>query len=157
MKIVKILTITTGANAFFIPQWLQNDNDLTTATATTTFDNDCDCCDYDLPTTTTGDYATQGWTTTASTTTEKLTTTLEPESTFSTTTDGEYTPPDITTTTMTSTELKSTTNTPSSDLGPIITIDVIESADEEKTGDNPDEIVGDWWSNAYSYISDFFG
>merc|ERR1719392_466953 len=82
MKIVKIITITTSANAFFIPQWLQNDNDLTTTTATTTttFDNDCDCCDYDLPTTTTGDYATEGWTTTASTTTEKLTTTLEPES-----------------------------------------------------------------------------
>merc|ERR1719471_2165682 len=38
MKIVKILTITTGANAFFIPQWLQNDNDLTTTAivATTT-------------------------------------------------------------------------------------------------------------------------
>ena len=140
MKIVKILTITTGANAFFIPQWLQNDYD----------------CN-DLPTTTTGDYATEGWTTTASTTTEELTTTLEPESTFSTTTDGEYTPPDITTTTMTSTELTSTTNTPSSDLGPIITIAVIESADEEKTGDTPDEIVGDWWSNAYSYISHFFG
>merc|ERR1719461_1011811 len=151
MKIIKILTISTGANAFLIPQWFQNDNDLTT----TTFDNDYDC--YDLPTTTTGDYATEGWTTTASTTTEKLTTTLEPESKLTTTTDGEYTPPDITTTTMTSTELTSTTNTPSSDLGPIITIAVIESADEEKTGDTPDEIVGNWWSNAYSYISDFFG
>merc|ERR1719515_57175 len=142
MKIVKILTITTSANAFFIPQWLQNDNDY-----------DCN----DLPTTTTGDYATQGWTTTASTITEKLTTTLEPESMLTTTTDGEYTPPDITTTTMTSTELTSTTNTPSSDLGPIITIAVIESNGEEKTGDNPDEIVGGWLSNAYSYISDFFG
>ena len=157
MKIVKILTITTSAKAFFIPQWLQNDNDLTTTTttATATFDNDYDC--NDLPTTTTGDYATQGWTTTASTTTEELTTTLEPESMLTTTTDGEYTPPDITTTTMTSTELTSTTNTPSSDLGPIITIDVIESADEEKTGNNPDEIVGSWLSDAYSYISNFLG
>ena len=155
MKIVKILTITTSAKAFFIPQWLQNDNDLTTTTATTTttFDNDYDC--NDLPTTTTGDYATQGWTTTASTTTEKLTTITE--NMFTTTTDGEYTPPDITTTTMTSTELTSTTNTPSSDLGPIVTIDVIESADEEKTGDNPDEIVGGWFSDAYSYISNFLG
>merc|ERR1719158_2531761 len=155
MKIVKILTISTGANAFLIPQWFQNDNDLTTTT--TTFGNDYDCNDYDLPTTTTGDYATQGWTTTASTTTEELTTTLEPESMLTTTTDGEYTPPDITTTTMTSTELTSTTNSPSSDLGPIVTIDVIESADEEKTGDNPDEIVGGWLSDAYSYISYFFG
>merc|ERR1719150_1812322 len=92
MKIVKILTITTGANAFSLPQWFQS------------FDND-----YDLPTTTTGDYATEGWTTTASTTTEELTTTLEPGTTLTTTTDGEYTPPDITTTTIPSTELTSTT------------------------------------------------
>merc|ERR1719379_2474177 len=130
MKIVKILAITTAANARSLPQWLQN------------IDNDYD---YDLPTTT------------SSTTTEELTTTLEPETTLTTTTDGEYTPPDITTTTITSTELTSTTNTPSSDLGPTINIDVIESADEEKTGDNPDEIVGGWWSDAYSYISDLFG
>merc|ERR1712062_216811 len=85
------------------------------------FDND-----YDLPTTTTGDYTTEGWTTTASTTTEELTTTLEPGTTLTTTTDGEYTPPDITTTTIPSTELTSTTNTPSSDLGPVITVDVID-------------------------------
>merc|ERR1711990_1270837 len=93
MKIVKILTITTGANAFSLPEWFQN------------FDND-----YDLPTTTTGDYATEGWattarSTTASTTTEELTTTLDPGSALTTTTDGEYTPPDITTTTIPSTEL----------------------------------------------------
>merc|ERR1712012_1502488 len=138
MKIAKVITIAAGANAFSIPQWFHR-NDY----------------EYGL-TTTTGNYATEGWTTTASTTTEELTTTLEPESTLTTTTDGEYTPPDITTTTMTSTELTSTTLVPSNDLGPIITIDVIESGDEEKTGDNPDEIVGNWWSNAYSYISDFF-
>merc|ERR1712134_92400 len=115
----------------FIPQWLQNDNDY-----------DCN----DLPTTTTGDYATEGWTTTASTTTEELTTTLEPESMLTTTTDGEYTPPDITTTTIASTELTSTTNTPSSDLGPVITVDVIDCADKDKNEDLMDEPVGEWWS-----------
>merc|ERR1712226_793398 len=91
--------------------------------------------DYDLPTTTTGDYATEGWTTTASTTTEELTTTLEPGTTLTTTTDGEYTPPDITTTTIPSTELTSTTNTPSSDLGPVITVDVIDCVDKDKNED----------------------
>merc|ERR1712157_405596 len=104
------------------------------------FDND-----YDLPTTT-GDYATEGWTTTASTTTEELTTTLEPETTLTTTTDGEYTPPDITTTAITSTEFTSTTNSPSSDLGPVITVDVIDCADNDKNEDPLDEPVGEWWS-----------
>ena len=52
---------------------------------------------------------------------------------LTTTTDGEYTPPDITTTTMTSTELTSTTNISSSDLGPTIMIDVIDSDDDEKS------------------------
>merc|ERR1712134_179922 len=122
------LTITTDAYAFSLPQWFQN------------IDND-----YDLPTTT-GDYATEGWTTTASTTTEELTTTLEPESMLTTTTDGEYTPPDITTTTIASTELTSTTNTPSSDLGPVITVDVIDCADKDKNEDLMDEPVGEWWS-----------
>ena len=131
MKIVKILTIATGVNARSIFQWFQN------------YDND-----YDLPTTTTGDYATEGWTTTASTTTEELTTTLEPESMLTTTTDGEYTPPDITTTTIASTELTSTTNTPSSDLGPVIT----DCADKDKNEDPLDEPVGGWWSAAWSYL-----
>merc|ERR1711990_1315773 len=117
--------ITTGANAFSLPEWFQS------------FDND-----YDLPTTTTGDYATEGWTTTASTTTEELTTT----------TDGEYTPPDITTTTIASTELTSTTNTPSSDLGPVITVDVIDCADKDKNEDPLDDPVGGWWSAALSYL-----
>ena len=135
MKLVKILTIATGANARSIFQWFQN------------YDND-----YDLPTTTTGDYATEGWTTTASTTTEELTTTLEPWSTLTTTTDGEYAPPDITTTTIASTELTSTTNTPSSDLGPVITVDVIDCADKDKNEDPLDEPVGGWWSAAWSYL-----
>ena len=129
MKIVNILTITTGANAYLIPQLFN--------------------FDYDLPTTTTGDYATQGWITTASTTTEELTTTLEPETTLTTTTDGEYTPPDITTTTMTQTELIATTNSPSSDLGPIIADDAIDCADKI-TEDPIDEPVGGWWTAAYN-------
>merc|ERR1711953_720226 len=101
----------------FTSLWFQN------------FDND-----YDLPTTTTGDYATEGWTTTASTTSE-------PGTTLTTTTDGEYTPPDITTTTIASTELTSTTNTPSSDLGPVITVDVIDCADKDKNEDPLDDPV----------------
>jgi len=113
MKVIKIITIATGANAFSISQWILNVND------------------YDL-TTTTGDYATEGWTTTASTTTEEITTTSEPESTLTTTTDGEYTLPDISTTTMTSTELTTMTKVPSIDLGPTIMIDVIDCADNGK-------------------------
>jgi hypothetical protein len=105
-------------------------------------------------TTTTGDYATERWSSTVSTTTEELTTTSEPESTLSTTTDGEYTPPDYTTTSMPSTELTSTTNVPSSDLGPTITIDVIDDcADDEKTDSPMDHNVGGWWSEAYEYVA----
>merc|ERR1719394_220597 len=132
MKIVKILTITTAANARSLPQWLQN------------IDHEPE---YDLPTTT------------SSTTTEELTTTLEPESMLTTTTDGEYTPPDITTTTITSTELTSTTNIPSSDLGPVITVDVIDCADNDKNEDPLDEPVGDWWSSLSSipcYITGYW-
>merc|ERR1711976_898678 len=97
-----------------------------------------------------GDYGTEGWSTTASTTTEELTTTLTtttdgyapPRSTLTTTTDGVYTPPDITTTTMTSTELTSTTHVSSSDRGPTIAVDVIDSDDDEKSE---------------SFIGEFFG
>ena len=141
MKVAKIITIGTGANAFSLSQWIH-----------------CNDYDYGL-TTTTGDYATEGWTTTASTTTEELTTTLEPESTLTTTTDGEYTPPDITTTTMTSTELTSTTHVPSSDLGPTIATDVNDSDDDEKSESLIAEILGkivskteETWQSISCYI-----
>merc|ERR1719383_1694395 len=114
MKIAKVITIAAGTNAFSIPQWFHS-NDY----------------EYGL-TTTTGDYATEGWTTTAS--------------------DGEYTPPDITTTTMTSTELSSTTLVPSNDLGPTIVIDVIDCDDDEKSESSIGEIVGDWWTTAWQSL-----
>ena len=132
MKIAKIITIAAGTNAFSFHHF---DFEICT-------ENCSYSCDYyDCSTTTTADYGTEGWSTTASTTTEELTTTLTtttdgyapPRSTLTTTTDGEYTPPDITTTTMTSTELTSTTNISSSDLGPTIMIDVIDSDDDEKS------------------------
>merc|ERR1712003_299222 len=116
MKIIQILTITIGANAWSFGRWENDEYVLPTVG-----DYDCnrDYCAY-------GDV-----TTTASTNTEELTTTLEPESMLTTTTDGEYTPPDIKTTTMTSTELTSATNT--ADVG-------------------DDVLVGDWWSAAWSSL-----
>ena len=117
MKVAKIITIATGANAFSLSQWFQS---------------------YD-----------------ASTTTEELTTTLEPESTLTTTTDGEYTPPDITTTTATSTEIVSTTKVPSSDLGPTIMIDVIDCTDNEKSEDPVDGNDGGWQTWICQYLPSF--
>ena len=137
MKVAKIITIATGANAFSLSQWVHsNDYESTTGEMTTS----------------TGDYATEGWTTTASTTTEELTTTLEPESTSTTTTDGDYTTPDITTTTATSTEIVSTTKVPSSDLGPTIMIDVIDCTDNEKSEDPVDGNDDGWLNWMWQYL-----
>merc|ERR1712137_1236902 len=140
MKVAKIITIATGTNAFSLSQWFQSyDYEATTGEMTTS----------------TGDYATEGWTTTASTTTEELTTTLEPESTSTTTTDGDYTTPDITTTTATSTEIVSTTKVPSSDLGPTIMIDVIDCTDNEKSEDPVDGNDGGWQTWICQYLPSF--
>merc|ERR1711937_585721 len=101
----------------------------------------CDCCDGD---------------TTASTTTEELTATLEPESTYSTTTDGNYTPPDSVTTTMTSTELTSTTKNPL-----ILEIDgeTLEKTFEEPSSEEelqePEE--GRYFVTAVDSVTGFFG
>merc|ERR1711893_440985 len=86
--------------------------------------------------------------------TNTLTTTTDgyapPRSTLTTTTDGEYTPPDITTTTMTSTELTSTTRVPSSDLGPTIAIDVIDSGDDEKS----ESLIGEIFEKIASTVEE---
>lgn len=148
MKIAKIITIAAGANAFSFHHF---DFEICT-------ENCSYSCDYyDCSTTTTTDYGTEGWTTTASTTTEELTTTLTtttdgyapPRSTLTTTTDGEYTLPDITTT-MTSTELTSTTHVPSSDLGPTIVIDVIDSDDDEKS----ESLIGEIFEKIASTVEE---
>merc|ERR1712025_530457 len=149
MKIAKILTVTTCANAASIHHLFGFESDPTTTTVSTTSTIEtttetttttfplCDCCDGD---------------TTASTTTEELTTTLEPESTYSTTTDGNYTPPDSVTTTMTSTELTSTTKNPL-----ILEIDV-ETL--EKTFEEPseEELQEDgYFATAVNSVTGFFG
>ena len=99
MKIVHILTITTGANAWSFGRWVNDEYVFDDYVNRNHVGCNHDYCGY-------GDV-----TTTVSTNTEELTTTLEPDSMLTTTTDGEYTPPDIKTTTMTSTELTSATNT----------------------------------------------
>ena len=115
MKIVKIITIATGANAFILPDWLYTYDGETSGDY-----DDMIVCDFGL----------------------------------TTTTDGDFTLPDVTTT-MAPTELISTTNTPSSDLGPIITIDVIDDSDKDKTDDVIDESDGSWWSATLSALSSF--
>ena len=126
MKIVKIITIATGANAFILPEWSYTYDGETSGDY-----DDMIICDFGL------------------------TTTLEPESLLTKTIDGEFTLPDLTTTTMAPTELISTTNTPSSELGPIITIDVIDDTDKDKTDDVIDEPDGGWWSATMSALSSF--
>merc|ERR1719410_3065589 len=112
MKIVHILTITTGANAWSFGRWENGEYVFDEYVNRNHVGCNHDYCGY-------GDV-----TTTASTNTEELTTTLEPESMLTTTTAGEYTPPDIKTTIVTSTELTSAS----------------------------DELVGDWWSAAWSSL-----
>ena len=126
MKIVKIITIASGANAFILPEWSY------TYDGETSGDYD-DMIIYDFG----------------------LTTTLEPESLLTKTIDGEFTLPDLQTTTMAPTELMFTASLPSSDLGPIITIDIIDDSDKDKTCDVIDESDGGWWSATLSALSSF--
>merc|ERR1719410_1714734 len=97
MKIVHILTITTGANAWSFGRWENGEYVFDEYVNRNHVGCNHDYCGY-------GDV-----TTTASTNTEELTTTLEPESMLTTTT---------------STELTSAS----------------------------DELVGDWWSAAWSSL-----
>merc|ERR1719213_241295 len=110
MKIVHILTITTGANAWSFGRWKNGEYVFDEYVNRNHVGCNHDYCGY-------GDV-----TTTASTNTEELTTTLEPERMF-TTTDEELLL-HIKITTMTSTELTSAS----------------------------DELVGDWWSAAWSSL-----
>merc|ERR1711937_102192 len=87
---------------------------------------------------------------------EELTTTLEPESTYSTTTDANYTPPDSVTTTMTSTELTSTTKNP---LILEIDVETLEKTFEEPSSEEelqePEE--GRYFVTAVDSVTGFFG